>query len=646
MLKIPEVKEVNEMQEMQEMQRRYTTSPMKFILLFATKQQSVFICQALLCLVWSLKESMFPYFLKKAVDNVYTNPTDIIVLVYPLGWLVIIWVAMECAMRIQGMLSIYAFPRFRQSIRTYLFTQICHVKYTQFIQNHVGEYTEHINNTPSACHRVLEIVILHFVSIFGALIVAIILFFGVHIYFAIALLLWISVHLAIVKLINPQIAHYGDLHAQSVTKLSGQVNDVFANFLPMKWYRKEHYEIERFENNQLHEVENAYLAQRCFEKMRLYQSMSAILYMTVMALLMLWLWSQQLISIGDLLLVPMLSFSSVGMIWWLTQELSMLYRELNRIRFSLQFVNSLTAMADRKEEQKVNVKNNKNNKNNKDNKDNGNNQSNKNEALKDLQVKLTIGDDDIAVNHASIACVDVSFNYQDKAILKNFDLQLEKQSHLAIVGMSGSGKSTLIKLITGILQPQKGKIYLNGKDINTLESFLIGRLIAVVPQEPILFNRSIFDNIHYGRLSASHDEVFDAAKLALCDQFIECFDSQYHTIVGEGGVQLSMGQKQRIMIARAILSKARIVILDEPTASLDVMTETLLIKTLKVALKDKIVLLISHRINALALVDNIMVLNAGEVIETGSLEKLHHSKGVFYQMFGQGQESSFSNESV
>ncbi|GGF92257.1 hypothetical protein GCM10010995_06770 [Cysteiniphilum litorale] len=643
MQNIPEIKEIKEVKGKQEMQRRYITSPMKFILLFATKQQSVFICQALLCLVWSLKESMFPYFLKKAVDNVYANPTDIMVLVYPLGWLVIIWVAMECAMRIQGMLSIYAFPRFRQSIRTYLFTQICHVKYTQFIKNHVGEYTEHINNTPSACHRVLEIVILHFVSIFGALIVAIILLFGVHICFAIALLLWISVHLSIVKLINPQIAHYGDLHAQSVTKLSGQVNDVFANFLPMKWYRKEHYEIERFENNQLHEVENAYLAQRCFEKMRLYQSMSAILYMTVMALLMLWLWSQQLISIGDLLLVPMLSFSSVGMIWWLTQELSMLYRELNRIRFSLQFVNSLTAMADRKEEQKVNVKNNKNNKDDKDNRDN---ESNKNEALKDLQVKLTIGDDDIAVNHASIACVDVSFNYQDKVILKNFNLQLGKQCHLAIVGMSGSGKSTLIKLITGILQPQKGKIYLNGNDISTLDSSLIGRLIAVVPQEPILFNRSIFDNIHYGRLFASPDEVFNAAKLALCDQFIERFDSQYHTIVGEGGVQLSIGQKQRIMIARAILSKAKIVILDEPTASLDVMTETFLIKTLKVALKDKIVLLISHRINALALVDSIMVLNAGEVIETGSLEQLHHSKGVFYQMFGQGQESSFSDESV
>uniref|UniRef100_UPI003F883B4B ABC transporter ATP-binding protein n=1 Tax=Cysteiniphilum litorale TaxID=2056700 RepID=UPI003F883B4B len=542
------------------------------------------------------------------------------------------------------------------SIRTYLFTQICHVKYTQFIKNHVGEYTEHINNTPSACHRVLEIVILHFVSIFGALIVAIILLFGVHICFAIALLLWISVHLSIVKLINPQIAHYGDLHAQSVTKLSGQVNDVFANFLPMKWYRKEHYEIERFENNQLHEVKNAYLAQRCFEKMRLYQSMSAILYMTVMALLMLWLWSQQLISIGDLLLVPMLSFSSVGMIWWLTQELSILYRELNRIRFSLRFVNSLTAVADCKEEQKVNVKEDgkskkiKKSKSNKvlktGNEDNKNNKNNGNKVMKDLQAELTIGDDYTAANRSSIACVDVSFNYKDKAILKNFNLQLKKQSHLAIVGMSGSGKSTLIKLITGILQPQNGKIYLNGNDISKLESFLIGRLIAVVPQEAILFNRSIFDNIHYGRLSASPDEVFDAAKLALCDQFIECFDSQYHTIVGEGGVQLSMGQKQRIMIARAILSKAKVVILDEPTASLDVMTETLLIKTLKVALKDKIVLLISHRINALALVDSIMVLNAGEVIETGSLEQLNHSKGVFYQMFGQGQESSFSDESV
>ena len=228
----------------------------------------------------------------------------------------------------------------------------------------------------------------------------------------------------------------------------------------------------------------------------------------------------------------------------------------------------------------------------------------------------------------------VSFEYtHDRPVLKEINLQIEAGESVAIVGASGAGKSTLVSLVPRFYDPQRGRVMLDGVDVREFQLHSLRCQIAMVLQPPLIFPVSLRENIGYGRPNASLDEIIHAARLAQIDDFITELPQQYDTVIGEQGATLSEGQKQRLTLARAILRDAPILILDEPTSSVDTETEGLIVSSLENLMVGKTTLIIAHRLSTVRRADRILVLRQGEIIEEGNFTELIRHRGVFASLY-------------
>ncbi len=232
---------------------------------------------------------------------------------------------------------------------------------------------------------------------------------------------------------------------------------------------------------------------------------------------------------------------------------------------------------------------------------------------------------------------NVWFEYRPgKPVLRGLSFRVEPGEKVAIVGPPGSGKSTILKLLLRFYDFQDGKILLDGIDIRRIKIDSLRRNIGYVPQEPFIFNRSIRENIALGNPDASMEEVVEAARIAKIHDFIESLPRGYDTLVGERGVTLSGGQRQRLAIARALVAKPKILLLDDPASNLDAETEKRLVEDLKKILEDRTAIIITQRPSLLKLVDRIVVVVDGRVVEEGTLDELLARRGVFYRLYSEG----------
>ncbi len=231
---------------------------------------------------------------------------------------------------------------------------------------------------------------------------------------------------------------------------------------------------------------------------------------------------------------------------------------------------------------------------------------------------------------------NVSFSYPDGKgrVLKDINLKILPGESIAFVGRSGVGKTTLIKLLLRFFDVTQGKITIDGVNIKNVTKSNLRSYIGVVPQEPILFNNTIGFNIAYGHTNPTEKEISAAVKMANLDKFINGLPEKYETQVGERGIKLSGGQKQRLAIARMILSDPKIIIFDEATSNLDSESERLIQNSLWKIAKDKTVLIIAHRFSTIMKAEKIVVMNYGEITETGSHRKLTaDKKGIYYHLW-------------
>jgi len=225
---------------------------------------------------------------------------------------------------------------------------------------------------------------------------------------------------------------------------------------------------------------------------------------------------------------------------------------------------------------------------------------------------------DISYNNVHFAYPSRS----DLPVLKGISFHVKAGERIALVGYSGAGKSTIIQLLMRFYNHQSGEILIDGKSVNDYTVSELRKNIAVVPQEVMLFGGSIYENIAYGKPSATKEEVYEAARKAYATEFIETFPEKYETIVGERGIKLSGGQRQRIAIARAILKDPKILILDEATSSLDAESEKLVQIALEELMKNRTTFVIAHRLATIRKVDTIYVIREGQIAESGSHREL------------------------
>jgi subfamily B ATP-binding cassette protein MsbA len=229
---------------------------------------------------------------------------------------------------------------------------------------------------------------------------------------------------------------------------------------------------------------------------------------------------------------------------------------------------------------------------------------------------------------------NVTFSYdQKKNVLHNLSFQAEAGKTVALVGPSGGGKSTIVNLIPRFYDIQAGEILIDGLDISQFPFHHLRNFIAMVPQETILFSASIRENIRYGRLEASDDEVITAARIANAHEFIMKMERAYDTEVGERGVQLSGGQRQRIAIARAVLRNPKILLLDEATSALDTESEILVQEALSKLMKDRTSIVIAHRLSTILNADLILVIDNGKIVEQGNHKFLLDRRGLYANFY-------------
>ena len=275
---------------------------------------------------------------------------------------------------------------------------------------------------------------------------------------------------------------------------------------------------------------------------------------------------------------------------------------------------------------------------------------NANDMVEILQTPTTLidkSDSKLKVTNGEISMDKITFTHdegQGDTLFHDFSLDIKPGEKIGLVGASGSGKTTLTKLLLRFADIDSGKITIDGQDISEVTQASLRAKIAYVPQEPLLFHRSVRENIAYGRPDATDAEIEEAAKKAGAYDFIIGLKDGFGTMVGERGIKLSGGQRQRVAIARAILKDAPILVLDEATSALDSESEALIQKSLETLMKNRTSIVIAHRLSTIAKLDRIIVLKNGKIVEDGSHDELINKKRGVYAKLWARQSGGFIEE--
>jgi ATP-binding cassette subfamily B protein len=249
------------------------------------------------------------------------------------------------------------------------------------------------------------------------------------------------------------------------------------------------------------------------------------------------------------------------------------------------------------------------------------------------KIKDKSGAKELKIERGEIVFDNISFNYDKRKIFKEFKLKIPQNKKVALVGHSGSGKTTLVKLLYRFYDLNSGRILIDGKDITGFKQESVRSEMAIVPQECVLFDDTIYNNVAFSDPGATRKEVMQAIKFAQLDKIIALFPCKENTIVGERGVKLSGGEKQRVSIARAILADKKILVLDEATSSLDSETEFEIKKDLEILMEGRTSVIIAHRLSTIMKADIIVVLKKGEIVQMGNHETLISQPGEYSKLW-------------
>ena len=250
------------------------------------------------------------------------------------------------------------------------------------------------------------------------------------------------------------------------------------------------------------------------------------------------------------------------------------------------------------------------------------------------EIKDIAGAKPLAVVNGEVEFSNLTFSFhKTRRVLENFNLLIKAGEKVALVGPSGAGKTTFVQLLFRFHDVEEGEILIDGQNISQVTQDSLRDHIALVPQDPVLFHRTLKENILYGRRDATDEEVIDAAKKANCHEFISTLPYGYETFVGERGIKLSGGERQRVSIARAILKNAPILVLDEATSSLDSESESLIQEALRELMKGRTTIVIAHRLSTIMQMDRIVVIDKGSVVASGTHRDLLEREGIYKKLW-------------
>jgi ATP-binding cassette subfamily B multidrug efflux pump len=421
---------------------------------------------------------------------------------------------------------------------------------------------------------------------------------------AIPFLIWLILYTLALLFFIPKLIKYSKDQADARSLMTGRITDAYTNINVVKLFShsgRESAYAKRSMSEFLKTVHNQMRQVTLIEVANHTLSVFLILSSSVLSI---FLWSKSSINVGMVGAVIAMAIRLNGISHWVMWEIAGLFENIGITQDGF---NMLT--------KKINIQDNP-----------------KAKALK-------------IINQAAITFNNIDFSYGKNKVFENFSLNIKAHEKIGIVGRSGAGKSSLINLLLRFYDINQGRIFINGQDIKSVKQASLRSQISVVSQDNSLLHRSIRENIAYGKPDSNLEEIIKASKLAECHDFILSLKDQhgregYDAHVGERGVKLSGGQKQRIAIARLALKNAPILILDEATSALDSEVETIIQKSLKDLMKKKTVIAIAHRLSTISMMDRLIVLDHGKIIEEGTHTALLRKKGLYAKLW-QKQSKGF-----
>lgn len=593
------------------MVNKIPTNIWKFLLHFIKQQPLGFLFITLTATIASLANgSIWPYITGNLVDsfakleNKRIDSDLLSYIIKPLLIALLFWVFIEVVQRGKGVLLGFIAPKFEANIRMAVFQYVSRHSYSYFVKNYVGSIAHRIDDLPRSARLIVDDILTVFFPLIVSIITSSAVFFSMHPILAAIFFIWLSMHFLLCLAFCTKAASYSSIQSAARAIVQGRIVDVIANYLNVKVFTRHEYEAKNILSAQEEEVTKYKFSLLYVEKFKLLLSCISIINVMVLFYFAIKLWQSGELSDGDIVFTINSTINLMTIMWFAGDEISYVISEIGICKQGLVIIQDSAEAVDE------------------------------------------YGAQELKISNAKIEFDAVTFEYMyNSNLFRKQTLVIPGRQKIGLVGFSGSGKTTFASLIIRLYEVTDGIIKIDDQDISKVTIDSLRGSISFVPQEPVLFHRSVIDNIRYANVLATDEEVIEASKKAACHEFIMKMDDGYNSIVGERGSKLSGGQKQRIAIARAILKDAPILIMDEATSALDSITENILQKSMYNLMQGKTVIVIAHRLSTLLNMDRIIVFDKGNIVEDGTHQQLL-SKGGNYSLLWNLQHNGLLPEAA
>lgn len=545
----------------------------------------------LVAILWSIDASLSPYLIKIMLDRVSEGVRSEVVsyLLMPAIGYILLGLSITFVFRLYGyFVEIVMIPKLRRTIADKMFSYILGHSHHYYQNTFSGSLANKINDLTSNIPDLLQIVMDRLFARFLGLVVAVLMLWTVSIKFALLLLIWASGFMIYAIMVSKKLRKEAITWSELGSLITGKIVDALSNILSVRLFARKKAEQEHLNKTLTKAVNAEQKMQWTYFWIWFVYGISYGITEAIVLYNLIMDFKNNLISVGDFAFVLTINLTVVQFFWMLAMEYSDFSKKMGRITQALQMT-SLPI------------------------------------DLVDVENAKTL-----VVDKGQIDFDTVKFGYSNTdSLFDGLSVQIKGGEKVGLVGYSGSGKTSFVNLILRLYDVNQGRILIDGQSIKECTQDSLHGVIGMIPQDPSLFHRTLFENIAYGRPEAAEEEIYLAAQQAHAHSFIQSLPEGYQSLVGERGVKLSGGQRQRIAIARAMLKNAPILILDEATSQLDSVTENDIQDSLWTLMQNKTTLVIAHRLSTLLHMDRILVFDKGKIVEDGTHESLLKFNGLY-----------------
>ncbi len=542
-----------------------------------------------------------PFLYKRLIDQlVVTTPASVGILLSTMWLIFVVGMVRHILWRILLFVNNYFQPRVMSDLLNTCYEYLQHHSYNFFNGSFVGSLVSKVRRYQSSFEDIADKVFFDFGRTIVLIASIVVVLWVQHWLLGLLVLSWCVIYALFNFAFARYKLRYDIARAQADTRTTAQLADTVTNNVNLKLFTSFDSEYKKFRSI----TDDLFLIRKKSWDLGNWSETFQGAFMVILELVMFYtairFWQRGILTVGDFVLIQTYLLHMFDHLWNLGRHIRNVYEKL----------------ADANEMTEI--------------------------MLRPHEVVDVPDAGTLRVKGGQIEFKDVQFNYSQRvSIFKKFNLAIGAGERVALIGPSGGGKSTIVKLLFRFMDLQGGQILVDGQNIAGVTQDSLRKYISLVPQDPILFHRSLLENIRYAKPNATEAEVIAAAKAAHCHEFISKFPDGYKTLVGERGVKLSGGERQRVAIARAILKNAPILVLDEATSSLDSESEHYIQDALRTLMKGKTTIVIAHRLSTIMEMDRIVVIENGRVTEQGKHEELLKAKQGTYQRLWSIQAGGF-----